>query len=698
MGPALNLSKYSLKNPFNGDDASKPARYFSEIARAGTAPATPVERQMLDGVANERREGGAFEAEDVLAFRVVADIDLSADGRWLLYTLREIDADSDQYFSNHWLISTDGGSARQLTFGRDVNASARFSPDGTRVAFLSNRGGGPAQLYVLPLAGGEAAPITRLKGGAGEPVWSPDGSRIAFAGTVPAEAPPHAPRVVRKLYYKAEGSGFLLNSTTQIFVVPAGGGEPTQLTEGDASATQPSWSPGGDRLAFCRMRGAPKESHRSDIWMLSTAGGPATQLTSRCAHCMAPAWSPDGKWIAFHGAAREGESRQQVWLAEPSPDRERRVTDEDEEVASFPLGVTKPPFWNESSSEVTVVLVSASQSGAARVSLDGSVRRAVSGERQVTMLAASAAARRLCYAWSDPRLCGLLSTAGWDGHDDRLLLNVNAEWARTRRWPRAHFRDFSGSDGHGNHGLLMTPEGTGPWPLLVDVHGGPHAYVELGFPYHPYWYVLVSRGWAVLSLNPAGSASYGKEFAGRLRGRWGEVDLPEQLAGVDGLVNEGVADDSRVAIAGKSYGGYLAAWAIGKTKRFCAAVCSAGVTNLESHYGTSDTGYFVDPQNMGGEVGEVLERYHRLSPIHHAAGAETPTLILHGEDDQRCPIGQGEELFTALMRSSQAEVEFVRYPGGGHHLQETGRPSHRVDYHRRIADFVERHAARRSSL
>jgi dipeptidyl aminopeptidase/acylaminoacyl peptidase len=648
----------------------------------------------VNGHRNSRRADGSFVAEDLLSFGVVGDLDVSPDGRWLVYTLQEIDPPTDKYFANHWLISTEGGSARQLTFGRDVNRSPRFSPDGTRLAFLSNRAGGSPQLYVLSLAGGEGAPVTHLKAGAGEPVWSPDGNSIAFAATIADESPPHAPRVVQKLFYKTDGAGFLLNTSSQIFVVPASGGDAIQLTDGDSSAMEPSWSPRGDKIAFSRMRTNPLEGHRSDVWLVSAAGGPATQLTATCAHSTTPAWSPDGKWIAFYGSAREGESRRQVWLTEATPGRERCIIDEDEEVANFPLGLTRAPVWNEDSSEVAVVLVTASKSGVVRISLDGNMRRVLEGERQITMLAASSKARRFCYLWSDPRLCGQLSTATWDGDADRLLLNVNAEWASHHRWPQASFRDFSGTEGRCNHGLLMTPEGTGPWPLLVDVHGGPHAYVELGFPYHPYWYVLVSHGWAVLSLNPAGSASYGKQFAQRLRGRWGEADLPEHLAAIDGLVAEGVADPARVAIAGKSYGGFMAAWAIGKTNRFCAAVCAAGISNLESHYGTSDSGYYVDPHDIGGDTAELRDRYHRLSPIHCAATAETPTLILHGEEDQRCPIGQAEELFTALMRSSKAEVEFVRYPGASHRLQETGRPSQRVDYHGRIVEFVERHAAR----
>jgi dipeptidyl aminopeptidase/acylaminoacyl peptidase len=638
-----------------------------------------------------------FEARDLLSFRVVGDIDLSLDGKWLVYTVQEIDESRDQYFSNHWLIPIEGGAPRQLTFGRDLNQSPRFSSDGSRLAFLSNRGGGPAQLYVLALAGGAAADngqrLTQLEHGAGAPAWSADGQRIAFAAQVASDDAPNAPRLIRKLPYKSDGTGLLSSRTSQIFVVSAEGGDARQLTHGEGSATEPNWSPDGRQLVFSRRRSGPRDSHRSDLFRIGSAGGPVTQLTSRCPECLAPAWSPDGRLIAFYGTAREGDPSLQVWFAEPEPDRERPVADPAGEIANFPLGRTRPPAWSADGAEVAVVMVSASTSQLAMISPQGEVRQILHGDRQITMLAASAKEHRVCYLWSDPRLCGLLSTATWSGKDDRLLLNVNEDWAHGRRWPRASLRQFSSPGGSTTHGVLMLPEGQGPWPVLVDVHGGPHAYVEFGFPYHPYWYELASRGWAVLSLNPVGSASYGQEFADRLRGRWGELDLPEHLAAIEGLVAEGIADGARVAISGKSYGGYMAAWAIGKTRRFRAAVCSASVTNLESHFGTSDTGYYVDPYYIGGELSDIRERYHRLSPIHCASAAETPTLILHGEEDQRCPIGQAEELFAALMHAKKAEVEFVRYPGGTHHLAETGRPSHRVDYHGRIAEFVSRHAA-----
>jgi dipeptidyl aminopeptidase/acylaminoacyl peptidase len=535
-----------------------------------------------------------------------------------------------------------------------------------------------------------------LKAGAGEPVWSPDGERIAFSAPLAIETPVTAPKVVRKLSYKMDGIGLTLEGKTQIFVVSARGGDAVQLTEGAGDAMEPSWSPDGAQLVFSRLRAGSRDGHRSDLWVLDVGTRAARQMTSSVAHVMAPAWAPNGQLVAFYGSKEEGDSRRQLWLTEPRPGTERRCTGEDHEIPSFPLGRTRPPVWSTDSSEVLVALLATSRSRIARVLLDGTTREVWGGDRQTSVLVGASGPELIAVVSSDT--CGYARTscATWDGERERLLVDLNEGWAQQRVWPKSTLRTFRGTSATtSRHGLLMTPEGRGPWPLLVDVHGGPHSYIEFDYAYHPYWHMLVSRGWAVLSLNSIGSASYGKEFSESLRGRWGEADLPEHLAAVDGLIAEGVADGERLAIAGKSYGGYLAAWAVGNTRRFRAAVCSAPVTNLESHFGTSDTGYYVDPYDMGREPSDDRDRYHRLSPIHWAHAAVTPTLILQGEEDQRCPIGQAEEFFTALMRAGHAEVEFVRYPGADHHLAESGRPSHRLDYHERIVSFLERHVCGR---
>jgi dipeptidyl aminopeptidase/acylaminoacyl peptidase len=237
------------------------------------------------------------------------------------------------------------------------------------------------------------------------------------------------------------------------------------------------------------------------------------------------------------------------------------------------------------------------------------------------------------------------------------------------------------SDGESAHGNL-----------LVDAHGGPQSYALLDHAAHPYWPVLCARGWTVLALNPVGSSSYGEEFARRLLGEWGRGDLKQVLAAVDQLQRDGIAK-GKVAITGKSYGGYLSAWAIGQTRRFAAAVVSAPVVNLESHMGCSDSGYYVSPYAMDATPEEQRKRYHDLSPVEHLENVTTPTLILQGQSDERCPAGQSEELFSALMRNCDVATELVLYPGANHQLASHGKPSMRKDYHQRLVEWLQRWCA-----
>jgi len=264
-----------------------------------------------------------------------------------------------------------------------------------------------------------------------------------------------------------------------------------------------------------------------------------------------------------------------------------------------------------------------------------------------------------------------------------------------RRTPRVERRTFQLPDGEGGEeavsGWLFLPSGERQaMPLLVDVHGGPASYVAMQYSSTPHWQVLVSRGWAVLALDAVGSSSYGRAFSERLRGRWGELDFPQHEAAIDALQREGLAGE-RLAISGSSYGGYMAAWAIGHTRRFRAAVISAPVANLESHYGTSDSGYYADPFALQSRPQDNRGAMKRLSPVDHVDDATTPALLIQGKSDQRCPMGQSEELLIKLQRAGTAS-ELVLYPGGSHHLMAQGRPSHRIDAVRRIVGWLERWA------
>jgi dipeptidyl aminopeptidase/acylaminoacyl peptidase len=651
----------------------------------------------------------AVEPADLLAIKTVGDVQLSPDGTRVAYTLVEIDAEADEYRSAVWVVPVEGGEPTRFTRGPRRDGAPRWSPDGRWLAFLSDRDGDTPQLYLMPAAGGEARRLATLDPGVRSAAWSPDGTRLALTARVPIEAPPadarararwaERPRVVTRAAYKADGAGYQLDRPSQLFVVRVADEVVTRITHGDADDRTPAWSPDGQRLAWSRARPGVADYNLYDLWVANAGGGNARRLTTDVGRAVVPSWSPDGATIACYGTDEQqpgfGEALYRVWIVPAAGGAPRRLTAGYDRGAflNSALELNAAPLWSPEGATLTFIAADAGNVHAVRVAVaDGSVRPVVGGERQLGP--PSAGGGRLAYAAGAPAEPGDVWSAAADGSDERRLTRVNEVLLDRLGLPRVERRAFPSPHGGTIDGWLVHPgEATPrPAPLLIHIHGGPHSFVGNAFLHSAFYaYVLATRGFAVLALNAHGSGSYGRAFAHAIRGRWGEYDLPEQLAAVDALVGEGLADRERLAVAGYSYGGYMSAWTVGHTDRFRAAVVGAPVTNLESFHGTSDIGLWFGLFEMGGDLAGHRERYRRLSPVQYSDRVTTPTLILHGEVDDRCPIGQGEELFEALLAAGKTPVELVRYPGQSHLFPGTGRPSHRVDFNRRIVEWVERH-------
>jgi dipeptidyl aminopeptidase/acylaminoacyl peptidase len=652
----------------------------------------------------------------------VSDAQISPDGRAVAFVRTDTDLASDDYRSTIWLVPADGGETVQLTRGPRKDTAPRWSPDGRFIAFLSDREverqgaragaavwgtGASPQLYVLALSGGEARRLTALPYGAGPAVWSPDGGAIAFRAGVPrtAESPGPAawraesrPRVVTHAQYKADGFGYTFDRRHQLFVCALHDGRVLQLTHDDAEHAAPAWSPDGRRLAFVRARAGAVDYSLFDLWIMDANGASPQQLTREVGRPAGPAWSADGRWIACFGYDEQqagfGDPMARVWLVPSAGGAPRRLTAGYDRAAVLarPHELTPPVIWSSDGQGVMFLAADAGRVHAVRASIpDGAVATVVSGDRQIQSL--TAAAGRLAFTASDPAVPVDVYVCGIDGSAERRLTNLNDGCLAELALPRVEHRRFSSPHGGELDAWLTHPvEGRGQAPLLVEIHGGPASYAGPVFPlglWHTY--LLAARGWAVLQLNPTGSGSYTKSFAHGIRGCWGERDLPEQLAAVDALVADGTADAARLAVSGYSYGGFMTAWTITHTNRFKAAVVGAPVVNLESFHGTSDIGPWFSDWEMQDSLAARRETYRRLSPINYVDRVTTPTLIVHGEADDRCPIGQGEELFTGLAVAARAPAEFVRYPGQSHAFRQTGRPSHRIDVVRRVVDWIERY-------
>ncbi|MDB5856981.1 MAG: hypothetical protein JWQ76_670 [Ramlibacter sp.] len=639
-----------------------------------------------------------FSVEDLYLHRKVTELACRPGDTRITAVVRSVDRDDDKYVSCLWDHDLNGARPVQLTRGPGQDSSPCWSPDGSELAFVSDRNAGVPQVFVLPRSGGEARQLTNFARGVTALKWHPSGQQvyvIASVGVHPdsrgkpggkeADSKQGGPELAWRLPYKADGVGYLLGRQIHLFQVDVGSGEVNQLTKGPFDVQAFDISRNGKRIAYARTREG-RFAHLTDLWLCDHAGNNAQQLTRQNPIVMAPHWSPDAHWIAFTGNEKEGDSQVNLWLVDPETGKGMVLGSDDHEVAD-----AESVTWSRDSRSLTCVLARRGCHEIVSVSVpDGELRSLVAGPRQFGAVGCNG--ELFAYSVETPTQACELYACRADGDGERQLSDLNPWW-RDRTPLRSELHRFEVPDGRGGtetiQGWLLRPEGRqGALPLLNDVHGGPASMALLDFDTNVFWQVLCSRGWSVLALNAVGSGSYGRAFCTRLSGHWGELDLPQHVAAIEQLQREGLASD-KVAISGKSYGGYLSAWAIGHTEMFKAAVVMAPVGNIETHYGTSDGGYYADPLYMRTAPDFDRKLARALSPLQHVERARTPTLFLQGKDDERCPKCQSEELFVSLMRAGDTPAEMVLYPGESHGFLGEGAPACREDAAGRIVDWLE---------
>ncbi|MGI8552431.1 MAG: S9 family peptidase, partial [Dehalococcoidia bacterium] len=628
---------------------------------------------------------------------------ISPDGKSVAYVVGEIDREADDYRSAVWLVSSESGEARRLTAGGKNDSQPRWSSDGRSLAFVSDRTGDTAQLYVIAAGGGEARKLTDRPRGVSEPAWSPDGRTIAFVSRSGPEQEKNAagtlaPRVITMLKHKFNGRGFFDGSHMHIYIVSPEGGEPRQLSDGDWDDGQIAWSPDSTQIAFVSARHPERDRDRAqDLWTVSAAGAEPRQLTHRFGPCGAPTFSPDGATIAFSGSNEPlglGHRDNRLWTVPSMGGEPRELT------GGFDRGIqagapepgspAAPIFWSPSGDSLIARVQDGPDIHLYRFSSPaGRPSRLVGGERSIEALSMARDGHFACLI-SDLVTPAEVFITSPDGSGERRLTSTNDELVSELRFPEIEPVSVQLADGATIEGWLLAPLDLLPerrYPLVLDVHGGPHGAFLHAFR-GSYPLILSGLGCAVLQMNPRGSTGWGEAFARSLHGGRGERDLPELLASLDTVLERGWIDPDRLGITGYSYGGYMTAWAIGQTDRFKGAVWGAGTADLYCHFGYTDmtvTRY----AEMGGSPWEHRDLYLRQSPISYVQQIQTPLLMLHGENDLRCNPHQADEFFTAL-KYFEKEVVLVRYPGENHMLRSRGKPSHRLDYDQRLLDWFER--------
>jgi len=613
-----------------------------------------------------------------LEWEQVADPQVSPDGLQIVFTRRWVDKINDRWESSLWIMNADGSKLRKLTDG----SSPRWSPDGTRLAFLHQGEPRGTQLFVRWMdAEGATTQITRVEKAPSGIVWSPDGNSIAFSMLVPKEerwairlpARPEGakwtadPRIVTKLDYRQDRQGFTDDGYRHVFLVPATGGTPRQLTEGDFNHGDPEWTPDGTRILFSGLRTEDAEYawRESDIYAVNVASGEVRQLTTRKGPDNNPVVSPDGKLVAYTGYDFTDDSyiANRLYLMNADGSSPREIA----------AGLDRSPSSITWAADNGGVYFTAEDQGAANLyfaGLSGPARKVTDGKHMLSL--SSMTARGLAV--------GTLASAHQPGDvvtfDVRRpqltrLTDVNADVLAGKTLGEVEEIWYPSVGNYRIQGWVIKPpdfDRSKKYPLILTIHGGPHSMYNGAFNFG--WQEHAANGYVVLYTNPRGSTGYGSAFGNAIKNAYPDKDFDDLMAGVDTVIRRGYIDERNLFVYGCSGGGVLTAWIVGHTNRFTAASSNCPVINWLSFVGTTDGPSWY--KNFAKLPWEDPSEHLRRSPLMYVGNVTTPTMLMTGELDLRTPIPQTEEFYEAL-KVRKVPTAMIRFKEEYHGT--TSRPS-----------------------
>jgi len=646
-----------------------------------------------------------FSDIDLFSLEWASDPRVSPDGKTIAYTRNGYDTMRDRSTSRIWLIDADGGNHRPLT--DRTGTSPRWSPDGQRIAFTAATEEG-TEIFMHWLADNRTARLTQLNESPGALSWSPDGSRIAMtlftpevkAPMIKMPSPPQgakwAPkaRLIESLHYRSDSSGFLREGTAHVYVMPADGGTPRQVSTGIfRRANGLSWSRDGTALFVAANRRTDWEHFTRDteLYRLDLHSGDIQQLTSRFGPDNSPRLSPDGRFLAYTGYDDRamGYHNSQIYLLNLSSGESRVLTAGLDRSAANPIWSDDSrglyySYTDEGADKVVYQAVKiGSQPRVVATAMGGlAMTRPYSGGQY------HSAAGTTVFTYSEPGRPADLALAQRNGQ--RMLTALNEDALAHKRIARVEPVSFASShDGRPVQAWVAKPpdfDAGRSYPLILEIHGGPYA------AYGPHWaseiQLMAAAGYVVLYVNPRGSTSYGDEFANLIHHDYPGNDYHDLMSAVDHVIGQGWVDPERLFVTGGSGGGILSAWIITRTDRFKAAVAQKPVINWYSLTYTSDISSNMFPYWFAKPPWEDPMPYLNRSPIQYVDQVKTPTMLLTGEQDWRTPMSESEQFYQALQLNGVASA-LVRIPQSSHAI--AARPSNLLRKVKYVLAWFERY-------
>ncbi len=610
---------------------------------------------------------------------------ISPDGTQIIFSRGFVDKVNDQSQSNLWITDIGGARIRELTHGNWRDSSPVWSPDGRRIAFLSNRDG-TNQIHVMWIDTREVAQLTHLTQGVSDITWSPDGKMLAFTSTIedknpilPVKLParPEGARwarpaiVIDRANWRRDGVGFVPKGYSHVFVLDAVlGGTPRQVTSGDFNHSEPEWSRDGKGLYISGMRKPDAEFLRGDgeIYYVSLDSLEIKTLTERKGPDRGPTVSPDGKLVAYTGYDdRKYTSHLSSIYVMGAGGENKKLWAGD--LPSSPSNIV----WNHDGSGIYYSMEERGSSNVCFLPVDGKPVKLTGGVHMLGSFSLSDTGQFAAIRSTHHQPGHLVTFAAKNPAGLKTLVDVNADVLAGIQLGEAEELWWTSTGGWKIQGWLMKPPGFQPgkkYPMVLWIHGGPWSMYNVGFNWA--FQNFAAEGYAVLWTNPRGSTGYGQDFVNGIQYSYPGKDYDDLMTGVDAAVAKGFIDERNLFVCGGSGGGVLTAWIVGHTDRFAAAVSMRPVINWHSFVGTTDGVSWYDQfQKYPWE--DPME-YAVRSPLHYVGNVKTPTMVMTGEEDLRTPMAQSEEYYRAL-KMLKKETLLVRMPEEFHAWR---RPSHRM--------------------